>query len=263
MGYYNGSYEINRKTFRKNQLEAVKEQESVHTLGQVIGSMKKVVLYCKMGDNKFKNKTITGNHQLENIINGMVDGSVTKVFAKWFGGYDSHKGNFIKMSLLFRPFLPKMTQKIMGEVYQFAQNYLPQFDRYKSFQQRSHIDSKFREENVYYSKDGEQDSERLKPLSRYAYMDFFEKVFKKRYPDLWYVVKPHVPIGGKATMSIGQGGGTQVFVSIRDKRIVIDMSHIIATLTEKINAYEENESPIKNKYILLREKARRVDDDNY
>ena len=127
-GSYNDQYKVSRKTFRKNQREMLGEQKSTHTLHEVIAAVKKVVLMAKMGDDKFENKTVTGNHKLENIINEAVTGeTVTEAFVKWFASYDSHKGDFIKLSLMFRPFLPKITQKILGEVYDFAKKYLPKF----------------------------------------------------------------------------------------------------------------------------------------
>jgi len=269
MGYgyngdsYNNQYKVNRKTFRKNQRKMLTEQKSIHSLQEVIGSMKKVVLMAKMGDDKFKNRTKTGNFKLEEIINDMPNGeTVTKACVKWFGGYDSHKGDFVKMSLLFRPFLPKITQKVLGEVYDFAKKYLPKYDQYKSFQHRSHHDSNFREENVYYDEEGNKKHERLKPLSKYAYIAFFEKVFKKRHIELWNVVKPHIPIVGTTEMSIGEGGSSYQFVSVKGNRLTIDMDNVISVLTEKINNYNDEDSPIKERYILLRDVARSIADDN-
>jgi len=262
-GSWNDQYKVNRKTFRKNQLKMLSEQTTVHTLHEVIGSMKKVVLMAKMGDDKFANKTVTGNHKLEQIINEMVTGeSVTEAFVKWFAGYDSHKGDFIKLSLMFRPFLPKITQKILGEVYDFAKKYLPKFSQYKSFQQRAYHNSNFNEEDVYYDNDGCRRDDRLKPLPEYAYINFFAKVFKKRHPELWYIVQPHIPIVGITKISIGQGGPSYQFVSVKDRRIVVDMESVIAILSDKINNYDDEKSPVKDRYVLLRSKARSIADDN-
>jgi len=260
---WNDHYKINRKTFRKKQREMLSEQTSAHTLHEVIGAVKKVVLMAKMSDDKFKNRTITGNDKLEQIINKMTTGeSVTESFVKWFDGYDSHKGDFVKLSLMFRPFLPKITQKALGEIYDFAKKYLPKFSQYKSFQQMSYQNPNFNEKNVYYDDVGNAKNERLKPLPEYAYINFFAKVFKKRHPELWYIVQPHIPIVGTTKISIGQGRSSCQIMSVKGNKVIIDMDSVISILSDKINKYEDKESPIKDKYILLREKARRIDDNN-
>ena len=219
-----------------------------------------------MGDDKFENKTVTGNKELEEIINDVSLGeneTIQSKFAKWFCGYRSLKGDFVKMSIMFRPFLPRMTQKIMGEIYEFAKEYQRWNTQHKSFLLGSYRRAKFDEPDVYYDVDGEKNEERLKPLSESAYEYFFQKTFKKRHPDLWRIVQPNTPVTGESSMYIGSGDFNHQYVSVRGTKVIIEMGNVVSVLNKKISKMHDiGCTNLAKKYENLKEKALKIDNKN-
>ena len=248
---------VRRKDFRidRKQYFAKDQQKLSYTFAQLIGTVKKVVLSAKMTDTKFENKSVTGSKVLERIINeaGFSKGeTIQSMFSKYFMSYDCRKSDFKKMSQMFRIFLPKMTQVIMGEIYDFAMKYQRWNCDYKKSIERSHRQPNYHEQNVYYDDKGCMNDERLKPLNAIGYKYFAQKLFYKRYPELWYAVKPDVPLIGQVSMSVGGKStyGDLVSFCVEGTKISFDMYSIIKYLTGLMNGTESEFIKLKYKKLI-------------
>ena len=265
--YYglNDQYRVNRKKFRmkrkKEDAEYLKQQKMVYSFNQLMGSLKKAVLGAKMGSVEFENKTITGNKQLENLINKF-DGetAIETQLAQWFSLGGSYKGDFKRLSQMFRLFMPKMTQEIMGTIYDFAMGCQRKNNQYKSWIKSSCIDTLIDPPSIYYNESGE-DKKRIAPMSEYQYLSFAKKLFRKRYPELANELRPDAPIRAKIDIRTGDGNNSGfIYFRVRDGRIEFSTYGII----EKLKSLKDlvGSDLMKEKYRNLIQKAERIAHEN-
>jgi hypothetical protein len=217
--------------------QKLKDLEVSHTWSELLSAVRKTVLMYKIGDTQFESKTITRSTMLEGLINEdkLENGkTVTSEFVRMMNFV--YKTDFKQMSQMFRRFLPKMTQEIMGKLYEYGKEWYQYNKHYNNMIKSSSGRTIFNEIQIYYKADGTKNKDRLAPMATYSYRDFANKLFRRKHLALWYYAKPDMPINGKEVIKLGMEQSHRSCFNfwIQDGKICFSVSPIIQKLSKEL-----------------------------
>lgn len=251
---------MNRKRFRAIRKSEFKKLHEIGNLPynffDVLYNLKGAVLHSKISEKKFHNVTATGDKGIEAIFNEEVEG-ISNSLIKWFTTYGACKGDFIKLSTILKPFMPKITQKILGVIYNNAKAWIVMNKTYKNVvADNNRID--YHKLKLFCNDEGEYLKDRIAPMTKEKYIAFFQDLFRKRYPEMWKMIKPNVPLLGKGSIILGRAEGYShdQYVYIKNGKIIFDMGFPIKQCEKKIM---DDKIIDKDYYISLKREAEEIE----